>query len=62
MTKTLNQINFFPPSKSEYFFQQHWESEYFLEENHTPPLQVKLSVPYHCFPHMFSWRVYKKFH
>jgi hypothetical protein len=21
---------FFPPSKSEYFFQQHWESEYFF--------------------------------
>ena len=28
MTKT--QIIFFPPSKSEYFFQQHWESEYFF--------------------------------
>jgi hypothetical protein len=29
MTKTLNQIIFFfPPPKSEYFFQQHWESEY----------------------------------
>ena len=27
MTKTLNQIFFFPPPKSEYFFQQHWESE-----------------------------------
>ena len=27
MTKTLNQIIFFPPPKSEYFFQQHWESE-----------------------------------
>jgi hypothetical protein len=26
MTKTLNQIFFFPPLKSEYFFQQHWES------------------------------------
>ena len=23
---------FFPPSKSEYFFQQHWESEYFLRK------------------------------
>ena len=30
MTKTLNQIIFFPLSKSEYFFQQHWESEYFF--------------------------------
>ena len=30
MTKTLNQIIiFFPPPKSEYFFQPHWESEYF---------------------------------
>ena len=28
MTKTLKQIiYFFPPPKSEYFFQQHWESE-----------------------------------
>ena len=46
MTKTLNQIIFFPPPKSEYFFQQHWESEYFfLEKTHTP-LQVKWSVPY----------------
>jgi hypothetical protein len=36
MTKTLNQI-FFSPPKSEYFFQQHWESEYFfLEKNHNP--------------------------
>jgi hypothetical protein len=24
----------FPPPKSEYFFQQHWESEYFLEKKH----------------------------
>ena len=23
---------FFPPPKSEYFFQQHWESEYFFLE------------------------------
>ena len=30
MTKTLNQIIFFPPPKSEYFFQQHWESELFF--------------------------------
>ena len=29
MTKT--QIFFFPPPKLEYFFQQHRESEYFLE-------------------------------
>ena len=32
MTKTLNQIIFFPPPKSEYFFQQHCESEYFFRE------------------------------
>ena len=33
MTNTLNQfIIFFPPPKSEYFFQQHWESEYFLRK------------------------------
>ena len=30
MTKFLNQIIFFPPPKSEYFVQQHWESEYFF--------------------------------
>ena len=46
MTKTLNQINiFFPPPKSEYFFQQQWESEYFFRKNHNPPLQVKWSFP-----------------
>ena len=49
MTNTLNQI-FFPPPKSEYFFQQHWESEFFLEKKHSHPLQVKWSVPYDCFP------------
>ena len=32
MTKTVNQIFFFPPPKSEYFFQQHWESEYFFRK------------------------------
>ena len=32
MTKTLNQIIFVPPPKSEYFFQQHWESEYFFRK------------------------------
>jgi hypothetical protein len=47
MTKTLNQI-FFSQPKSEYFFQQHWESEYFLEKNHNPlpPLLSKMVVPY----------------
>ena len=32
MTKTLSQIIFFPPPKSEYFLQQHWESEYFFRK------------------------------
>ena len=32
ITKLLNQIIFFPPPKSEYFFQQHWESEYFFRK------------------------------
>ena len=28
---------FFPPPKSEYFFQQHWESEYFFRnKKHNP--------------------------
>ena len=35
MTKTLNQIFFFPQSK--YFFQQHWESEYFFRKKNIPP-------------------------
>ena len=43
MTKTLNQIIFFPPPKSEYFFQQHWESEYFFQKK---TIQVKWSFPY----------------
>ena len=30
--KTLNQIIFFSPPKSEYIFQQHWESEYFFRK------------------------------
>jgi hypothetical protein len=46
MTKTLNQIIFFPPPKSEYFFQQHWESQYFFRKKTYPPLQVKWSIPY----------------
>ena len=37
MTKTLNQIIFFPPLKSEYFFQQHWESQYFFRKKTYPP-------------------------
>ena len=47
MTKTLNQIIFFIPlPKSEYFFQQHWESEYFFRKKTiTPLLQVKWSFP-----------------
>ena len=48
MTKTLNLIFFFfPPPKSEYLFQQHWESEYLKKnkKHYLPPLQVKWSVP-----------------
>ena len=45
MTKTLNQIIFFPPSKSEYFFQQQWESEYLFRKKQYPPLEVKWFVP-----------------
>jgi hypothetical protein len=33
---------FFPPPKSEYFFQQHWESEYFFRKK---TLHVKWSFP-----------------
>jgi hypothetical protein len=45
MTKTQNQIIFFPPLKSEYIFQQHWESEYFFRPPPPPSLEVKWSVP-----------------
>ena len=31
---------FFPPPKSEYFFQQHWESKYFFRKNHNPPFKL----------------------
>ena len=43
MTKTLNQIIFFPPPKSEYFFSNIGNQNIFLEKNHN--LQVKWSVP-----------------
>ena len=33
---------FFPPPKSEYLFQQHWESEYFLEKNPSSLMVVPL--------------------
>ena len=31
---------FFPPPKSEYFFQQHWESEYFFRKKTYPPFKL----------------------
>ena len=40
MTKTLNQIIFFPPPKSEYFFQQHQESEYLFRKKPYPPFKL----------------------
>jgi hypothetical protein len=44
MTKTLDQINFvFPPPKSEYFFQQHWELEYFFRKKTYSPPHFKLN-------------------
>jgi hypothetical protein len=42
MTKTLNQICF-PQPKSEYFFQQQWESEYFYFRKKTYPHPLPLS-------------------
>ena len=47
MTKTLNHIIFFPPPKSEYFFHQHWESEWSV------PNQIQITG---YFPSMFLWR------
>ena len=40
MTKTLNQIIFFPPPKSDYFFQQHWESEYLFRKKTITPIKL----------------------
>jgi hypothetical protein len=42
MTKTLNQIIFFPPPKSEYFFQQHWEWEYCFRKKNIPPFKLNV--------------------
>ena len=46
MTKTLNHIFFFPPPKSEYFFQQHWESEYFFRKKPRDRLIDTMLVQY----------------
>ena len=46
MTKTLNQIIFFPPPKSEYFFSNIGNQNIFLEKNHNPPW--KLNGPSLC--------------
>ena len=46
MTKTLNQIIFFPPPKSEYFFSNIGNQNIFLGKKHNPPFQVKWSFPY----------------
>jgi hypothetical protein len=42
MTKTLNHIIFFPPPKSEYFFQQHWESEYYRFEKLKKDIDLRI--------------------
>jgi hypothetical protein len=45
MTNTLNQIIiFFPPSKTEYFFQQYWESEYLFRKKNIPLPLFKLNA------------------
>ena len=52
---------FFLPPKSEYFFQRHWESEYFFFQKKTiTPLQVKWSFPYTIYqlrnlPLQYQW-------
>ena len=40
MTKTLNQIIFFPPPKSEYFFSNIGNQNIFLEKKHNPPFKL----------------------
>ena len=49
MTKTVNQIFFFPPPKSEYFFQQHWESECFFRKKTIIVTGNLLSRVHHVF-------------
>jgi patatin-like phospholipase/acyl hydrolase len=44
LTLVLSEKKFLNETKN--FFQQHWESEYFLEKKHNPPpIQVKWSFP-----------------
>ena len=40
---------FFPPPKSEYFFQQHWESEYFFRNKTIPPFKLNGRSPIYTF-------------
>ena len=45
---------FFPPPKAEYFFQQHWESEYFFRKKTYPPFKLNgrsliLYISHKCF-------------
>ena len=40
MTNTLNQIIFFPPPKSEYFFSNIGNQNIFLVKNHNPPFKL----------------------
>jgi hypothetical protein len=41
MTKTESDYFFFHPPKSEYFFQQNWESEYLLgKKKQNPPFKL----------------------
>ena len=40
MTKTLNQISFFPPPKSEYFFRNIGNRNVFLEKKNIPPFKL----------------------
>jgi hypothetical protein len=47
MTKTLNQVIFFPPTKSEYFFRNIGNQNISLEKK---TMEVKWSVPYSYNP------------
>ena len=53
MTKTLNQIIFFPPPKSEYFFSNIGNQNIFLEKNHNIIYFFSVIFYFHFIPKFY---------